>query len=91
MLIDTPFHPPNSFKAPFSIFKRGLLIYLTSTSLTVENLKIRHCLIDQATAILKSGRCLIDQAATKVKSGGYLIDQAAARFRTPVCEKSILY
>ena len=32
-------------------------------------IKNRHCLIDQATARLKSGSCLIDKVAARLKSG----------------------
>ena len=40
-------------------------------------MKIKHCLIDQATARSKSYGCLIDQASARPKSYGWLIDQAA--------------
>ena len=77
----------------------NLLDYYKFNWRTSEYLKIRHCLIDQATTRLKSGSwlidqaaawsksggCLIDQAATKVKSGDCLIDQAAARLKSGSC------
>ena len=63
----------------------GLLIYWITTSLTVENLKIRGCLIDHAAARSKPGICLIDPAANIVKSRGCLIDPAAARLKSGSC------
>ena len=42
---------------------------MITTSFTVGNLKIWHCLIDQANARLKSGSCLIYQAGAWLKSG----------------------
>ena len=78
MLLDTPFDPLNSFRAPFLLKgPPNLLDYYQFKCRKSENLKIRqvpdcsggylieirHCLIDQATARLKSGHCSIDQAA----------------------------
>ena len=64
MRLDTYFNPLNSFRAPFLLMRlHNFLDYYKFTFRKSEYLKIRHCLIDQATARLKSGRCLIDQAA----------------------------
>ena len=64
MPLDNSFSPLNSFRAPFLLMRlHNLLDYYKFNCRKSEYLKIRHCLIDQATARLKSGRCLIDQAA----------------------------
>ena len=63
-LLDTPFDPLNSFMAPCLLIRLpNLLDYYQFSSKKSENLKIRHCLINQATAILKLGSWLIYQAA----------------------------
>ena len=46
-------------------------------------------MINQATAILKSGGCLIDQAPARSKSGGGLIDKAASRSESGGCQIKI--
>ena len=50
-----------------------------------EKLKVRYCLIDQATTRSKSGGCLIDEAPAGSKSGSGLIDQAATRSKSGDC------
>ena len=94
MLLESPFDPLNSFMAPFLLKgPPNLLDFYRLNCRKSKNLKIRHCLIDQATARSidqaaarsKSGRCLINQAATKVKLGGCLINWAAARWKSGSC------
>ena len=64
MLLDTPFDPINSFRDPFILKGRfNLLDNYHFNCRKSKNLEIRHCLIDQATAILKSGSWLIYQTA----------------------------
>ena len=60
----------NSFRAT-SLCKGqpNILYYYQFICRKYENLKIRHCLIDQAIAILKSGSCLIYQLYACLKSG----------------------
>ena len=55
MLLGTPYDLQTPL-CPF-LFLRDLLIYLSNANLTGGNLNIKHCLIDQAAARLKSGSC----------------------------------
>ena len=67
MILDTSFQPLNSFSSLFVLLRlHNLLDYHKFNRGRSEYLIIRHYLIDQEIARLKSGRCLIDQAATKV-------------------------
>ena len=55
MLLDTPLDPLNSFRATFlPKWVPNLLDYCKFNCRKSENLKIRHCLINQATARSKS-------------------------------------
>ena len=83
MLLNTPFYLQNFYRAPFLLkLPPNLFKYYKFNSRKSENIKIRHCLIDQATTRSKSGGCLIDQAPARSKSGGCLIDQAPARSKS---------
>ena len=65
MLWDTLLYLLNFLRALFflNIWPPYLLKYYKFNCRKTENLKIRHCLIDQATPRSESGRCLVDQAA----------------------------
>ena len=64
ILLNTPLYLLNFFRFPFLLkWTPNLLKYYKFNSRKSENFKIRHCLIDQATARSKSGGCLIDQTA----------------------------
>ena len=65
MLLDTPLDPLSSFRAPLFTYEASLLIGLLQVEgRKSENMKIRHCLIDQATARLKLVSYLIGQTAS---------------------------
>ena len=63
----------------------NLLDYYKVNGRNSEYMKIRHCMIDQVTARLKSGRCLINQVSAWLKSGGCRINQAAVKVKSVGC------